>query len=112
MPHYRFTLWNAAHQPLKLTPRCGLSGLWANTRWPQDYLVEIKPGASFAVELPLPCDIERPGPHTVAFEYVYQPKEERFAPPPGAWRGSVKAADVVLNLKPIPVVLPPDLAVP
>jgi hypothetical protein len=99
MPYYRFTIWNADRQPLKTGPRCAHSGLWVDTRWPQDYLVEIKPGANFDEEVAIPCKVEQEGPHTIAFEYVYQPGKEEFDPPPSAWRGSVKAPEVVLNLK-------------
>jgi hypothetical protein len=75
------------------------AGLWEGRRWPQDYLVPIKPGAGFETEEALPCEVEKDGPHTIAFEYVYQPKDEQFAPPAGAWRGSVKSVPVVLHLK-------------
>lgn len=99
MPYYRFTVWDRNGQVLKPMKGCGHSGLWEGTQWPQDYLVEIKPGASFDVEEALAFEFERDGPHTIAFEYVYEPTNEFFAPPAGAWRGSVKSATVVLNVK-------------
>ena len=63
-------------------------------------MVEIRPGADFDVEVAIRCEVERGGPYAIAFEYVYQPTNERFDPPPGAWRGSVKVPEVVLDLKP------------
>jgi hypothetical protein len=100
MPYYRFSVWDRDHKPLKpMRPACPPMGLQEGTQWPQDYLVEIKPGASFDLEQPLACEVERDGPHTVAFEYVYQPTNETLAPPAGVWRGSVKADAVMLNVK-------------
>jgi hypothetical protein len=99
MPYYSFTVMDEERRPLKPMMRCGNSGLWADSQWPQDYLVEIKAGACFDIEVPLPYMVENDGPHTISFEYVYQPKNEQFAPPPGAWRGSITADPVILNLK-------------
>lgn len=99
MPHYKFTLSNRAGQMLPLGPRCGNSGLWADTKWPMDYLVKIQPGSSRDIEVSLPFDVREEGPHTLSFEYVYAPKDEAFAPAESAWRGTVKAAPVVVDLK-------------
>jgi hypothetical protein len=99
MPDYRFTAWDATGQIVKPGGVCGTynDGLWARTKWPQDYLVQIKPGASFDQEWPVP--VVKDGQHTIAFEYAYQPNNELHPPPPSAWRGSVKAPTVLLNFK-------------
>jgi hypothetical protein len=101
MPHYRFNMWDADQKPLEPAKGCGTwnDGRWSGTQWPRDYLVEIKPGLSHDLELALPCEIGRDGAYTIAFEYVYRPDNESLDPPPSAWRGSVKAPAVVLNLK-------------
>src|SRR3954470_19857147 len=100
MPYYRLGVRDGDGRPLERARGCGnCEGLWYETRWPQDYLVEIGPGATFDVELALPFGVKRDGPHTVSFEYVYEPTNEDFAPPPAAWRGSVKAAETVVDLK-------------
>jgi hypothetical protein len=99
MPYYRLTVRDTKGEPLELSPRCGNSGLWADTEWPRDYLVPIKPKASYDVEVPLPCTIRKDGRYTVSFEYVYEPEEERFSIPPSAWRGIVRAEPVELDLK-------------
>lgn len=102
MPSYRFTVRDPDGQPVKLKPiKCGCCGVWANTKWPQDYLVEIKPGTSYRVDTGWGWhfDIRRDGPHTVSFEYIYQPTNERYAPPPTAWRGKIAAPDIILSFK-------------
>lgn len=99
MPWYRFMV-DRKGQRLKPMPGCGNFGLWESSKWPKDYLVELKPGDAYESEELLPCEVEQAGPHTISFEYTYQPaKEEHFAPPPSAWRGTVKAASVVLDLQ-------------
>lgn len=114
MPYYRFTVRDPDGRPVKRKGRmCGFCGIWADTRWPQDYLVEIKPGSSYAVNRGWGWyfDFRREGPHTISFEYVYQPRKgdldsPRMAwprsvlnPPPKAWRGTVTAPDIVMDYK-------------
>lgn len=99
MPYYRFTVRDPDGWTLPIGAGCNITGLWADTQWPQDYLVEIAPGASVEREMTVYyLQFERGGPHTVSFEYVYNPTEELFAPPPRAWRGTVKAPDFVLKV--------------
>jgi hypothetical protein len=101
MPYYRIKVWDADNEPLKPLPRCGnFGGTWWGTEWPQDYLVELKPGASLDRECLVPYEIPHDGRYNVSFEYVYEPRGGgRLAPPPGAWRGSVKAPTTVVDLK-------------
>lgn len=99
MPYYRFTVRHPDGRILRFGNGCGrwCSGLWADTKWPQDYLVEIPPGESYERQRTVYyLNLERSGAYTVSFEYVYEPTEELFTPPPQAWRGSVKAPDFVL----------------
>lgn len=99
MPYYRFTIRDPDGQKLPINAGCGLSGLWADTRWPQDYLVEIPPGKSYKTQMTVYfLRFKKKGAHTVSFEYVYEPTKERFAPPLQAWRGSLKASDSMLNV--------------
>jgi hypothetical protein len=100
MPYYRFGVRDAdGRTPAPCGGRCVAAGLWASTKWPDDYLVEIKPSAHFDIERPLYCDIVKAGRYKISFEYLYQPTNERFAPPPRALRGSINAAEVTLDLK-------------
>lgn len=100
-PYYRFTIRDPDGQPVEFGPRCGHSGLWANTRWPQDYLVEIKPGATYSEDVWLDgyYKFEREGRHTISFEYVYQPTENHLKPPPQAWRGTLRAPEIIWDYK-------------
>lgn len=100
-PYYRFTIRDLDGQPVKFKGRCGISGLWADTRWPQDYLVEIKPGAIYSKDVGLGgyYEFERKGRYTISFEYVYQPTENRLKPPPQAWRGTLRAPEIVCDYK-------------
>ena len=90
MPYYRLTALDAKGKPLEESGYCGTWQLPTNTQWPQDYIVEIKPGKSYDVELALPFEVKHDGRYTLTFEYVYQPVNEAFAPPAEAWRGTLK----------------------
>jgi hypothetical protein len=105
MPNYHFTLRDAAGRLVEYRGRCGLSGIWADTKWPDDYIVEIKPGARYREPIWLTgyFQVPRSGPYTVSFEYVYQSKDGPYPPPANAWLGTAKAADVVIGLKETPV---------
>lgn len=101
MPYYRFTVRDPNGKQVGFRGRCGHSGLWWKTKWPQDYLVEIKSGASYSVDTgwSLYYEFRHNGPHTISFEYVYEPREGDFDPPAKAWRGKVAAPDIVINYK-------------
>jgi hypothetical protein len=102
MPNYRFTIRDPDGQPVKQKRRrCGLCGPWADTRWPQDYLIEIKPGATYSEGIWLDgyYKFEREGRHTISFEYDYEPTEGRLKPPPQAWRGKLRAPEIVMDYK-------------
>jgi hypothetical protein len=100
--YYHFAVRDPNGKPLEFRPGCALSGLWAGTKWPQDYLVEIKPDASYSVGIWLDgyFRFERNGPHTISFEYVYQPTEDSLAPSPQPWRGAIAAPSIVMTYKP------------
>jgi hypothetical protein len=101
MPYYRFTVRDSDDQPLKMQQGCNEWGLWKGTKWPCDYLVEIAPGTTYDGGFCVGSwyEVTRDGAHTLSFEYVYKPVDERFEPPDEAWRGSVKAADVTVYLQ-------------
>jgi hypothetical protein len=99
MPYYRFNVTDPDGGLLERLPReCAFWGPWPANEWPQDQLVEIQPGATLDVETYLPYRFGREGPHTIDFEYVYEPIRERLPPPPTAWRGSIKASEVVIDV--------------
>jgi hypothetical protein len=100
MPYYRFTLFNTDRQPLQILNECrSTTGLYSGTRWPDDYIVKIKAGASFDMEEALPFEIEKDGSYTISFEYVYQPVKEKLPTPPGMWQGSIKSPNSIIDLR-------------
>ncbi|HUG19831.1 MAG TPA: hypothetical protein VMM56_12685 [Planctomycetaceae bacterium] len=46
MPHYKLDVSGEDGKTLKLSSRCGHSGLWANMKWPDDYVVTLRPQES------------------------------------------------------------------
>jgi hypothetical protein len=63
--------------------------------------VEIKPGATYSEDVWLDgyYKFEREGRHTISFEYVYQPTENHLKPPPQAWRGTLRAPEIIWDYK-------------
>lgn len=100
MPYYKFDIRDEDRKPIKPTKDCGnYTGLYSESSWPKDYLVEIKPDANFEIEEAVPFQIEKDGQYFISFEYEYLPQNEQFVPPLKAWRGSVKSPEVKLQLK-------------
>lgn len=94
MPYYDFSVFNSAGNSVKIGGRCGLSGLWANTEWPKDYLVVIKSGEAFELPLTLPHHLED-GRYQVTLAYVYSNDGTRkmlnHKYPEKIWRGKLKS---------------------
>ena len=102
MPYYRITVIDAQRKELKMRSRCGNSGLWASTNWPDDYIVTIAPGKSYELEVGIHHVIPSDGDYRVTFEYAYDPtdkQQQTFPMPPGAWTGMVRSKENSLPLK-------------
>jgi hypothetical protein len=104
MPVYRFTVRDRAGAVLPLPERCKLCGLWFDTRWPGDYLVTIKPGGVYEVEMGLPAKVTQPGVYRVTFEYVFDPRQRTrndlgLKYPGGLWVGTARSKDLRLPLR-------------
>jgi hypothetical protein len=103
MPYYRWSAVGPDGKRLKLVGRCGNTGpngLWSDTRWPEDYLIELKPGMSYEKTFSLPLRVEKAGVHRVRFEYVYRADPRGLLPPAGAWQGRLVAAEAPVFLTP------------
>ncbi|MEX0703182.1 MAG: hypothetical protein WD069_13895 [Planctomycetales bacterium] len=101
MPHYRFTVTDANDKPLELPGRCGVSGLWSGPKWPDDYIIEIRPGDSHEMRAGIPHSVPADGEHRVTFEYIYDPQAAprwRIAYPDGLWSGTAGSKEVRLKL--------------
>jgi hypothetical protein len=76
MPVYDFTVADAKGEKIPIGSRCGLSGLYSNLKWPDDYRIQILPGDAY--EMPVNLCREQPldGPYTITFRYHHDPKAE------------------------------------
>lgn len=105
MPYYTFEVVDQDGEPVKKRLRCGNFGHpWGGTLWPMDYVMELEPGETRTVTVPLPFDIPHDGMYTVTFEYIYEPwrTEHLFAYPypEDLWQGRVKSKPVHVRLMP------------
>jgi hypothetical protein len=103
MPHYRFTVHDREGRQLDLGARCGLSGLWAELKWPEDYVLQILPGDSYEMQVGIPHAIPSDGEYRVRFDYIFRYEDKStndgFEYPPGLWEGTASSKEVVLTLK-------------
>lgn len=109
-PHYKFQVLNSEDEELKFVSRCKFSGLWANTEFPENYLVEVPANESTKITGVLPYTIPESGEYKVSLEYVYDytnvpasikgsGEEPWNQPVEGVWEGSLKSNEITLQLK-------------
>jgi hypothetical protein len=96
LPFYRFTVIDEQGRVSAMGARCGISGLWANTKWPADYIVTLKPGESFKKTLEVLFAIPEDGEYQVKFEYVMElekdPHKGTFLEyPVEVWKGTAES---------------------
>lgn len=100
MPRYRFTVTDEEGDELELSGRCGVSGLWHQTTWPDSYLVEIPAGSTHVMRRHLPYQIEHGKAYTVTMEYIVDPdalsegQAKSLPIPAAAWVGAAKSAPI------------------
>jgi len=102
MPYYRFTVTDRFGRKVAPQYFCSHTGLWNNTTWPKDYLVEIRPGASHTLWRRLAASPKVAGRFRVDFQYVYEPEREIFPTPPQAWIGTLVAKPISIECCPTP----------
>ncbi|HEY1120365.1 MAG TPA: hypothetical protein VGE67_02145 [Haloferula sp.] len=98
MPVYDLTVTDAKGEKIPIGSRCGMSGLYADIKWPDDYRIQILPGHAY--EMPVELCREKPldGPYTITFRYHYDPKAETTKKDPSIkypddlWVGSAETA--------------------
>jgi hypothetical protein len=82
MPNYTFALiMPDGQEPPSRGKICNVCGLWYQTTWPKDYLVEVKPGTAFELRQGVASQIREPGRFALRFRYAYLPDEHDFLPP-------------------------------
>jgi hypothetical protein len=98
MPYYQFTVTNAAGKGMKLVPRCGMHGHpYSDTKWPDDYLIVLKPAESHTLPVDLPFVLPKAGTYEIQFAYAFRLGEKSVrgvAYPPGLWTGEVQSKSV------------------
>lgn len=102
-PLYTFSFLDAQGRELKAKKfgRCGNSGLWSRTSWPEDYVVEVAPGKSWETHATLPFSKIPHGAAYLRFDYTYNPLDseaEQFPVPANASRAHWRALDFQLGL--------------
>ena len=100
-PYYKLEVQDADRRGLDLAARCGVSGLWADTKWPDDYMVDLFPGESFEKELGIHHPIPADGEYTVTFSYIYfsdATKAETRTYPSGLWQGTARSKPITFRL--------------
>ena len=104
MPHYKLTVIDDHDREIDLAPRCKLYGSpYSGTRWPDDYVVTIRPGESYTHPLTHNHNVREAGRYRVRFEYRFTPKADGIVGgpyPAGLWRGTATSDTVEVELKP------------
>jgi len=102
MPYYQFEVEDENGTSLQLPPRCGISGLWGHTKWPDDYLVAVEPDASYQMEIGIVHSIPHTGQYQVTFSYILFPEKAYnlgLKYPENLWTGHAKSKPIYLLLK-------------
>jgi hypothetical protein len=105
MPYYLFTVRDAHANLIGLPSRCGISGLWADLEWPDDYMILINPGDTYEMRAGIAQYVPADGEYTVSFEYVFDAAaaaESYIAYPDGLWEGCVRSGEIKLTLNKSP----------
>lgn len=102
MPHYKLEVEDKKGKKLKLSGRCGNSGLWANRKWPGDYVVKLFPNESFEKEIGIYHRVEENGEYKLTFSYSYFANKTNLPNvkyPNGLWQGTATSKPITLKLK-------------
>lgn len=116
MPHYRLSITDSKGRVPPYLPGCGNYGLWANRKWPDDYIVVIPPGGTFVYRAAINRDLTVSGEYTFRFQYIFRPTAKRhssplsetFEYPDDIWVGEATSNEVkkVLSLPPMAPAVP------
>lgn len=103
-PHYASSVVDNKGRALPVKDGwCGLIWFWSNWKWPEDYLVELKPGESFQMPFVVIHQVPESGEYTVTLRYAFKPKhgEKIFneSYPPGLWTGEVTSMPLKVMLE-------------
>lgn len=106
-PHYQLTVKTLGG--LKILPlkrECALIGLWANTRWPDDYLVALLPGGAWEMRLRSGYRPSKGRSYLVSFAYTFEPPaniagqpRRHLEYPESLWSGTASSAPELLEFR-------------
>ncbi|PXA02876.1 hypothetical protein DDZ13_14905 [Coraliomargarita sinensis] len=112
-PHYDIHLVSTSSmEPVERIGGCMPYGLWADRKWPEEYLIEIAPNKSKTVKLRLPYEFKDSESYALFFQYRMSEeilREEKalrdtklnwYRYPQNIWTGTVTAKPTILNGKP------------
>lgn len=102
LPFYRLEVIGHDGKVLPNQERLPMSGLWADTKFPEDYEVVLAPGERFEMEKIMPTVVPSAGVYRVRFEYLFDPKlswRDPWTYPDTMWIGRVRAPDVQAELE-------------
>jgi hypothetical protein len=114
-PHYDYEVRDATGTRIDPGGRCGMSGPWADTTWPEDYLLVLPPGRSHTLSWSDFPHVLEPGDYIVTLRYkvdpefyqkaypeLYGPDGERLSPPhplpPQSWTGTLTSPPLDLTI--------------
>lgn len=103
LPFYSFHVTDADGKELRMATRHFVSGLYPGTKWPDDYLVVLKPGGAYSRQLDLLFTIPKTGDYTVTFHYVMDISKDRYKGklleyPEQAWKGTASSKPATFRL--------------
>lgn len=104
MPIYEVSMTDSAGKSVPLGSRCGVSGLYSNIKWPDDYRFQILPGDAYETHVYTAREDGISGKFSVRFRYTYDPavvaakQGSGIQYPADLWAGSVASAsaDIVI----------------
>lgn len=108
MPIYDLTVTDSKGEKIPIGGRCGLSGLYSDLKWPDDYRIQILPGHAYEMPVDLCRELPLDGPHAVTFRYHYDPKVETTKKDPSIqypadlWIGIAKTAPTEVRFSKAP----------
>ena len=105
LPFYDVSLTDSAGKAVPLAGRCGVSGLYSNIKWPDDYRFQILPGDAYETHVDIAREYGIAGKFTVRLRYTYDGavaaanKGSGVPYPEDLWSGSTAS-------EPVQIVIP------
>jgi hypothetical protein len=104
MPIYDVSVTDSTGKAVPLGSRCGMSGLYSNLKWPDDYRIQILPGDAYEMAVDMAREYPLTGSFTVSFRYTFDMSTKTPRPDPSIkypddlWVGSATSAPVQIEI--------------